>query len=149
MFIVCSKCDFKYLINSADLKPNGRMVECANCHHQWFQDPDKNETFSSAPSNDLKGIEGFDEEMAELLINRAKEALLTLAMEITTEDLESNDLMSVEGMDMVLALELSQKGISDREELAEQSIEELMSLIDISEEDAGDLIMKARAHWFE
>ena len=107
------------------------------------------ESISSAPSNDLKGIEGFDEEMAELLINRAKEALLTLAMEITTEDLESNDLMSVEGMDMVLALELSQKGISDREELAEQSIEELMSLIDISEEDAGDLIMKARAHWFE
>ena len=50
MFIVCSKCDFKYLINSADLKPNGRMVECANCHHQWFQDPDKNETFSSVPS---------------------------------------------------------------------------------------------------
>ena len=50
MFIVCSKCDFKYLINSADLKPNGRIVECANCHHQWFQDPDKNETFSSVPS---------------------------------------------------------------------------------------------------
>ena len=49
MFIVCSKCDFKYLINSADLKPNGRTVECANCHHQWFQDPDKNETFSSVP----------------------------------------------------------------------------------------------------
>ena len=107
------------------------------------------ESISSAPSNDLKDIEGFDEEVAELLINRAKEALLTLAMEITTEDLESNDLMSVEGMDMVLALELSQKGINDREELAEQSIEELMSLIDISEEDAGDLIMKARAHWFE
>ena len=50
MFIVCSKCDFKYLINSADLKPNGRMVECANCNHQWFQDPDKNEKFSSVPS---------------------------------------------------------------------------------------------------
>ena len=33
--------------------------------------------------------------------------------------------------------------------LAEQSIEELTSLIDISEEDAGDLIMRARAHWFE
>ena len=50
MFIVCSKCDFKYLINSADLKPDGRMVECANCHHQWFQDPDKIETFSAVPS---------------------------------------------------------------------------------------------------
>ena len=107
------------------------------------------ESISSASSDELKDIEGFDGEMAELLIARAKEALLTLAMEITTDDLESNDLMSIEGMDMVLALELSQKGISDREELAELSIEELTSLIDISSEDAGDLIMKARAHWFE
>ena len=60
--------------------------------------------------------------------------LLTLAMQITDEEGEPNDLMSVEGMDMVLALELSQKGINDREELAEQSIEELTSLIEISEE---------------
>ena len=70
-------------------------------------------------------------------------------MEITTEDLDSDDLMSIEDMDMVLALELSQKGISNREELAEQSTEELTNLIDISQEDAGDLIMRARAHWFE
>ena len=107
------------------------------------------ESVSSASSNDLQEIEGFDAEMADLLINRAKEVLLTLAMEITTEGLESDDLMSIEGMDMVLALDLSQKGISNREELAEQSTEELTNLIDISQEDAGDLIMKARAHWFE
>jgi len=107
------------------------------------------ESISSASAKDLVNIEGLDAEIAELLINRAKEALLTLAMQITDEGGESNDLMSVEGMDMVLALELSQKGINDREELAEQSIEELTGLIQISEEDAGELIMKARAHWFE
>jgi predicted Zn finger-like uncharacterized protein len=39
MFIQCSDCDYKYLVNSADLKPNGRMVECANCNHRWFQEP--------------------------------------------------------------------------------------------------------------
>ena len=107
------------------------------------------ESISSASPDDLKEIEGFDAEIAELLINRAKEALLTLAMLITDSEGESNDLMSVEGMDMTLALELSQKGINDREELAEQSIEELTTLIQMSEEDAGELIMKARAHWFE
>ena len=107
------------------------------------------ESISSATSDDLLVIDGFDEEIAELLINRAKEALLTLAMQITDEEGESSDLMSVEGMDMTLALELSQKGINDREELAEQSIEELTSLIQISEKDAGELIMKARAHWFD
>ena len=107
------------------------------------------ESISSATSADLIGIDGFDEEIAELLINRAKEALLTLAMQITDEEGTSSDLMSVEGMDVSLALELSQKGINDREELAEQSIQELTSLIQISEKDAGELIMKARAHWFE
>ena len=107
------------------------------------------ESISSASPEDLIDIEGFDTEIAELLINRAKETLLTLAMQITDEEGDSNDLMSVEGMDMTLALELSQKGINDREELAEQSIEELINLIQISEEDAGELIMKARAHWFE
>ena len=107
------------------------------------------ESISSASPEDLMDIEGFDSEIAELLINRAKETLLTLAMQITDEEGDSNDLMSIEGMDMTLALELSQKGINDREELAEQSIEELINLIQISEEDAGELIMKARAHWFE
>ena len=107
------------------------------------------ESISSASAEDLVDIEGLDLEIADLLINRSKEALLTLAMQITDEEGGPNDLMSVEGMDMVLALELSQKGINDREELAEQSIEELTGLIQISEEDAGELIMKARAHWFE
>ena len=50
MFIVCSNCEFKYLVNSADLKPNGRMVECANCNHQWFQESDDTDITSSVPS---------------------------------------------------------------------------------------------------
>ena len=57
MFIVCSNCDFKYLVNSADLKPNGRMVECANCGHQWFQEPDNTETISAVPSMNKKNSE--------------------------------------------------------------------------------------------
>ena len=110
---------------------------------------DSLESISSSSIEDLSVIDGFDEDISNLLINRAKEVLLTMAMEVSTDDGESGDLMSVEGMEMTLALELTQKGINDREDLAEQSIEELISLIDISEKDAGDLIMRARAHWFE
>ena len=51
MFIVCSNCEFKNLVNSADLKPNGRMVECANCNHQWFQELDDPDLTSSVPSS--------------------------------------------------------------------------------------------------
>ena len=54
MFIQCSDCDYKYLVNSADLKPDGRMVECANCNHRWFQEPIKGEDilYSSIPKTD-------------------------------------------------------------------------------------------------
>ena len=107
------------------------------------------ESISSSEMEELSQIDGFDDDISSLLINRAKEVLITLAMEVSTDDGESGDLMSVDGMEMTLALELTQKGINDREELAEQSIEELTSIINISEEDAGDLIMRARAHWFE
>ena len=110
---------------------------------------DSLESISSSSIEALSNIEGFDDDISNLLINRAKEVLITMAMEFSTDDGDSGDLMSVEGMEMTLALELSQKGINDREELAEQSIEELTSIIDMTEEDAGDLIMRARAHWFE
>ncbi len=50
MFIECSNCEFKYLVNSADLKPKGRMVECANCNHQWFQEINDLKISSAAPS---------------------------------------------------------------------------------------------------
>ena len=39
MLISCSSCNSKYLINSADLKPNGRTVRCAICNYEWFQEP--------------------------------------------------------------------------------------------------------------
>ena len=54
MFIQCSDCNYKYLVNSADLKPDGRMVECANCNHRWFQELIKGEDIlhSSVPKTD-------------------------------------------------------------------------------------------------
>ena len=107
---------------------------------------------ASSSNADIAKIEGFDEEIADLLIGRSKEALLTLAMELSSDsdsDEDSNDLMSLEGVDMSLALELNQKGITDREELAEQSVDELIQLVDMTEDAAAELIMQARAHWFE
>jgi predicted Zn finger-like uncharacterized protein len=38
MLISCTSCHSNYLLNSADIKPSGRMVECAKCGNQWFQD---------------------------------------------------------------------------------------------------------------
>ena len=43
----------------------------------------------------------------------------------------------------------SKKGIVSMEDLAEQSVDELMDIDSMSEEKAGKLIMEARAPWFE
>ena len=53
MLISCSACNSKYLVNSADLKPDGRMVECASCGHQWYQELSTEEEIllSSVPSS--------------------------------------------------------------------------------------------------
>ncbi|MFL2698120.1 MAG: transcription termination factor NusA [Gammaproteobacteria bacterium] len=105
---------------------------------------------SNSDEANLAAIEGFDEEIAELLIARSKEALLTMAMEIGSEEDKSSeeDLMAVEGVDIALALELNQKGIKLRDDLAELSVDELQDLIEIEDDEAANLIMKAREHWF-
>ena len=50
--------------------------------------------------------------------------------------------------DSDLAYHMSAIGIITMEDLAEQSIDELMVIDDMDEERAGQLIMTARAPWF-
>ena len=53
MLISCTSCHSKFLVNSADLKPNGRTVQCAKCGNQWYQENIFNEdeeiSISSVP----------------------------------------------------------------------------------------------------
>ncbi|MEX2130750.1 MAG: helix-hairpin-helix domain-containing protein, partial [Pseudohongiellaceae bacterium] len=110
------------------------------------------EEIAYVPIDEILGIEGFDEEIANELRNRAKDALLTQAI-ASEEGLSSaniaDDLLNLEGMDDVLAISLSKKGILTMEDLAEQSIDELMDIEGMEEIRAGKLIMAARAPWFE
>ena len=110
------------------------------------------EEIAYVPLDEILAIDGFDEEIANELRNRAKDALLTLAI-ASEEDLSAaniaDDLLNMEGMDGKLALELAKKGILNMEELAEQSIDELIDIEGMDEERAGKLIMTARAPWFE
>jgi len=58
-------------------------------------------------------------------------------------------LLSMEGMDETLAYELARHGIVTMEDLAEQSVDELMVIDEMDEARAGKLIMTARLPWFE
>ena len=67
MLIECSDCNYKYLVNSADLKPDGRMVECANCNYQWFQEPSFEEDLlsSAVPTSKNFSNENFQRKLVE------------------------------------------------------------------------------------
>ena len=110
------------------------------------------EEIAYVPLDEISEIEGFDEDIANELRNRAKDALLTQAL-ASEEDLSSaniaDDLLNMEGMDNALALSLSKKDIHTMEDLAEQAIDELMDIEGMTEKRAGELIMTARAPWFE
>ena len=41
------------------------------------------------------------------------------------------------------------KGVKNKDDLAELSIDELKEIIEISDEEASKMIMKAREHWFK
>ena len=109
------------------------------------------EEIAYVPLEEILAIDGFDEEIANELRNRAKDALVTRAI-ASQEDLSAanvaEDLLTMEGMDDELALQLARKGILNMEELAEQSIDELIDIEGMDEQRAGELIMTARAPWF-
>ena len=58
-------------------------------------------------------------------------------------------LLSLEGMDTDVASKLAANGIVTRDGLADLAVDELTELTGMAAERAQDLIMKARAHWFE
>jgi N utilization substance protein A len=104
------------------------------------------------PANEMLAIEEFDEDIVEELRGRAKDVLLTRAIS-SEEDLTSvepaDDLKEMEGMDMDLAYKLAQNGVVTMENLAEQSVDELLGIDEtMGEEQAAQLIMKAREPWF-
>jgi N utilization substance protein A len=60
----------------------------------------------------------------------------------------AEDLLGLEGMDEALAFALAARGVATMEDLADQSVDELMELDGMDEERAARLIMKAREPWF-
>ncbi|MDM3871293.1 transcription termination factor NusA [Porticoccus sp. W117] len=109
------------------------------------------EEVAYVPLEEMAQIEGFDEDIAEELRARAKNALLTLALasEEQIAGVEpAEDLRTMDGMTDELARKLAANGIVTMEDLAEQAIDELLEIEGIDPVQASDLIMTARAPWF-
>ena len=108
------------------------------------------EEIAYVPTNELLAIEEFDDEIVRELRNRARDVLLTqaIATEEGQEGVPSEDLLSLDGMTDELAKALAARGVCSREDLAEQSTEDLDGVGGLNQTEAGKLIMAARAHWF-
>lgn len=109
------------------------------------------EEVAYVPLEEFLAIDGFDEDIAEELRSRAKDALLTQAL--ATEEQIGNsepakDLLEMEGMDRELAFQLASRGVVTMEDLAEQSVDDIADISGLDEERAASLIMKAREPWF-
>ncbi len=103
--------------------------------------------------SDLTAIDGLeDEDLAEELQTRAKNAITAAALAeekaLEAAHIEDN-LLNLEGMERHIAFKLAQKQITTLEELAEQGVDDLADIEELSAEKAAELIMAARnICWF-
>jgi N utilization substance protein A len=110
------------------------------------------EEVAYVPTNELLGIEEFDQGIVDELRNRARDVLITQAIqseETVDKSPPAEDLLSLEGMDAALAAQLAARGIRTRDDLAEQAIDDLEGIEGLDNERSAKLIMAARAHWFD
>ena len=100
-----------------------------------------------ADDNILSGIISDPAEM-ERVKSTAEDAALMEAMgEISAEEEDAESLADLNISEENLA-KLSNKAIKNKDDLAELAVDELQEIIEITNEDAAALIMKAREHWF-
>ncbi|EIJ70621.1 transcription termination factor NusA [Pasteurella bettyae] len=111
------------------------------------------EELAYVPVNELTAIDGLeDEDLVEELQTRAKNILTAkaLAEEEALKQAHIEDrLLNLNGMERHIAFKLAEKEIKTLEELAEQGVDDLADIEELSAEKAAELIMAARnICWF-
>lgn len=113
------------------------------------------EEIAETPIDELNHIEGFEEEISTELQNRAIAYLDEKQKELETKQEElglAADLVSFEGLNPDQILKLGEQGVKTRDDLADLAGDELVEMLgegSMTEREANDIIMQARAHWFE
>ena len=112
------------------------------------------EELADVPREELGEIEGFDEEVAEELIRRAEAFLARRYEEMNEKRLAlgvTDDVASFEALAPSMLITLGEKGIRTLDDLADLAGDELVEIVgaeNMDEQQANEIIMAARAHWF-
>jgi N utilization substance protein A len=107
------------------------------------------EEIAYVPLQELLEIEAFDEDTINELRTRARNALLTEAIAQEERVQTAQNLLEVQGITPELVAKLAEKEVLTLDDLAELSTDELSDITGMTEEEASQMIMRARAHWFD
>ncbi|WP_130473065.1 transcription termination factor NusA [Candidatus Magnetaquicoccus inordinatus] len=114
------------------------------------------EEIAYVPLEELASIDGFDEEIAHELRNRARDRLMSLAMEKEAARMAARidpKLSRLPGFPEGLEQQLADKGIATLDDLADLSTDEVMEIMGekVTRDKAEKLILEARtaAGWFD
>ncbi len=113
------------------------------------------EEITEIPLEELAAIEGFDLELATEIQSRAEKFLknqkVALKKELSKLDI-SKEVQELDGLTLEMIVKLGQNNIKTLDDLGDLASDELLELLQskiLTQEQANDIIMKARAHWFE
>jgi N utilization substance protein A len=113
------------------------------------------EDLAMAPEEELAAIEGFDENVAAELRRRAEAFLARQATEQEERRLAlgvTDEIAAIEALSAKDLIALGEKGVKTLDDLADLAGDELVEILGadaLSEDAANEIIMAARAHWFE
>jgi len=113
------------------------------------------EDLAVTPLDELASIEGFDENVAAELQRRAQASLDKEAGELEERRLAlgvSDEIAAIETLSAKDLVALGEKGVKSLDDLADLAGDELVEIVgadNLTEEAANEIIMAARAHWFE
>ncbi|GBQ93572.1 transcription termination factor NusA [Asaia krungthepensis] len=113
------------------------------------------EELAYADPDELHAIEGFDESVAEELMRRAEEFLVAKEQELDDKrrGLGVEDSIAELGVfTNAMLVTLGEKGVKTLDDLADLAGDELVEMLgsdNIDEDAANEIIMAARAHWFD
>jgi len=107
------------------------------------------------PVEELAAIEGFDDDVCKELRERARQYLegKEADQEKQRKDMGiSDEIAEMESLTGDMLLKLGETGIKTLDDLADLAGDELMEVVGekvLTEDQANEIIMAARAHWFE
>jgi N utilization substance protein A len=113
------------------------------------------EEIAATEIEELAQIEGFDEEVAEELRNRAFAYLEQRDAELSEQRRAlgvTDEVAVLEGLTPTILVALGEKGVKTLDDLGDLATDELIEIVGadaLSSEVAEQIIMAARAHWFE